>query len=186
MKHISVIVICFLVGFVVYIKFESDNMYYDRIYSKDRNNLTIAERGLMAIEREHDLEIRKEEAVLRDYENGKISLEEYENYLQRKLEEENKENEDALEFIGNLYDPEKGMFSGAYKMAMSPKFKKEKQIKELDKTINNLIQDLENENKEIIVIKLKQTTWVPVGDKEIDQEMTKFYEKKIKVILDNL
>lgn len=161
-------------------------MYYDRIYTEERNDLTIAERGLMALERERDLEIRKEEAVLRDYETGKISLEEYENYLQRKLEEENKEYEDASELIQNLYDPEKGMFSGVYKILMSPKFKKEEQIKELDKTINYLIQELENENKEIIVIKLKQTTWTPVGDKVIDQEMTKLYEKRIKVILDNL
>jgi len=166
----------------VHKKYESDNAYYEKI-APDRSNMTIAERGFLALEREHDLEIKKEESVLRKYQTGELSQEEYEAYLKRRTASEREEHNQAVEDLGNVFDPEKGMFSGAFKMASNPEFKKTKQIEKLETEIRKVISEMGTDSESTTKMKFHGIKWVPIGNTKIDDEMSVYYEKKISKLI---
>ena len=185
MKYFSVIAICAVIAFWVYKKYESDNQYYNNV-APDRSNMNIAERALLALEREHELELRKEETVLRKYQNGELSQDQYEDYLKKKAEQNRSEQQQAIEDIGNMFDPDKGMFSGASKMASKPQFKKQTQIDKLEREIQKILSSLEIEQINVIKIKLMGIKWIPIDNKIIDEEMTKFYKDKISTLINEI
>jgi len=115
MKSLALIAICALIAFWVHKKYESDNVYYD-VVAPNRSNMTIVERLFLALERENDLEIKYEESVLRRYQTGELSQAEYEEFLNRRAENERKELNDAYVDLANMWDPNKGMFSGMLKL----------------------------------------------------------------------
>ena len=85
-----------------------------------------------------------------------------------------------MEEFQKLLDPEKGMFSG---ILNSPTFKKDDQVRALDRKIESIISEHNDSKKLVTVLKLQSVSWVPIGDKEIDKLMTTYYEKKISKLV---
>ena len=185
MKYFSIIAVCAVIAFWVFKKYESDNQYYDNV-APDRSNMSIAERALLALEREHDLELRKEETVLRKYKNGELSQDQYNEYLKKKAEQDRSEQQQVVEDLGNMFDPDKGMFSGVIKMGSKPQFKKQKQIDKLERDIQKTLSLLENDQTNVIKIKLRGIKWIPIDNKVIDEKMTKFYKNKISTLINEI
>jgi hypothetical protein len=185
MKSLAVIAVCVLIAFWVHKKYEADNAYYEKT-APDRSNMTIAERGFLALEREHDLEIKKAETVLRKYQTGELSQEEYEEYLKRRTANEREEYNQGVEDLGNMFDPEKGMFSGVIKMASNPELKKIKQIEKLEIEIRNVISKMGTDDESTTKMKLHAVKWVPIGNEKIDNEMSEYYETKISNFIKQL
>ena len=86
-----------------------------------------------------------------------------------------------MEELQKLMDPEKGMFSG---ILNSPTFKKNDQVRYLDRKIESIISEHNDSKKLVTVLKLQSVSWVPIGDKEIDKLMTTYYEKKTSNLVD--
>ena len=148
--------------------------------------LGFAERGISALEREHNLELEKEAAVLKSFEKGEMSREEYQEYLDQKSQAEQRETEEAFAMLKDMYDPEKGMFSGVTKLAKDPSYKKSDQQRKLDKEIKEIIADIGSVSNQAIITRLHLVAWAPVGDPSIDLEMTEYYEKKIERAIESL
>ena len=178
MRSFVIIGICFVLAFWVYKKFESDNFYYDSLVN-DKSEFSVLERGLLSLQREYDLSIRKEEVVLRKYEKGEISQEEYDLYLKLKSKKERAETDQALQDISRVLDPKKGVFSGIIKMTSSPKFQKNKQIGELNKKIEMIVADFGIASNAEIVLRLSTLSWIPIGNVEIDLQMAEYFKNKI-------
>ena len=182
MKSLAVIAVCALIAFWVHKKYESDNVYFEKV-APDRSNMSIAERGFLALEREHDLQIKKEESVLRKFQTGELSQEEYEEYLKRRAANERAEHNQAVEDLGNMFDPEKGMFSAAFKMASNPEFKKKKQIEKLENEIKKIISGMSDDSEGATKMKFLGIKWMPVGNTKIDNEMTSYYDEKVSRLI---
>jgi hypothetical protein len=148
--------------------------------------LGFAERGISTLEREHKLELEKEEAVLRKFARGELSREEYQEYLDQKSQAEQRETEEAFAMLKDMYDPEKGMLSGVMKLANDPSNRKSDQQRKLDKEIKEIIADIGSVSNQAIITRLHLVAWAPVGDPSIDQEMTDYYEKKIERAIESL
>ena len=148
--------------------------------------LGFAERGISALEREHNLELEKEAAVLKSFEMGEMSREEYQEYLDQKSRAEQRETEEALAMLKDMYDPEKGMLSGIAKLANDPSNRKSDQQRKLDKEIKEIIADIGSVSNQVIITRLHLVAWAPVGDPSIDLEMTEYYEKKIERAIESL
>ena len=167
---------------------EVENQSTDESREKFFQNqlLGFAERGISALEREHNLELEKEAAVLRSFEKGEMSREEYQEYLDQKSQAEQRETEEAFAMLKDMYDPEKGMFSGVTKLAKDPSYKKSDQQRKLDKEIKEIIADIGSVSNQAIITRLHLVAWAPVGDPSIDREMTEYYEKKIERAIKSL
>ena len=110
MRYLIILAICGLIGYWSYTQNQLDNRYYDSL-SKNGEEHTIFERVSFALQREYDLEISKDEVILNKLENGEITIGEYQSYYNEKTQREQKETNQSIEDLGNLYDPEKGIFS---------------------------------------------------------------------------
>ena len=167
---------------------EVENQSTDESREKFFQNqlLGFAERGISALEREHNLELEKEAAVLRSFEKGEMSREEYQEYLDQKSRAEQRETEEALAMLKDMYDPEKGMLSGIAKLANDPSNRKSDQQRKLDKEIKEIIADIGSVSNQAIITRLHLVAWAPVGDPSIDLEMTEYYEKKIERAIKSL
>ena len=182
MRYLIILAICGLIGYWSYTQNQLDNRYYDSL-SKNGEDHTIFERVSFALQREYDLEISKDEVILNKLENGEITIGEYQSYYDEKTQREQKETNQSIEDLGNLYDPEKGIFSGIIKMANSVNNLKKNQIKELDNKIDKIVDNIDIDGKNLSIIKLSTISWHPVGDKLIDSEMTDFYKNKIETVI---
>jgi hypothetical protein len=182
MRYLIILAICGLIGYWSYTQNQLDNRYYDSL-SKNGEDHTIFERVSFALQREYDLEISKDEVILNKLENGEITIGEYQSYYDEKTQREQKETNQSIEDLGNLYDPEKGIFTGMIKMANSVNNLKKNQIKELDNKIDKIVDNIDIDGKNLSIIKLSTISWHPVGDKLIDSEMTDFYKNKIETVI---
>ena len=81
-----------------------------------------------------------------------------------------------------MYDPEKGMFSGLIKMSNSVKNLKKEQILKLDRKIDEIVDNIDIDKPDLSITKLSTISWRPVGDKQIDSEMTDYYKNKIETV----
>ena len=182
MRYLIILAICGLIGYWSYTQNQLDNRYYDSL-SKNGEDHTIFERVSFALQREYDLEISKDEVILNKLENGEITIGEYQSYYDEKTQREQKETNQSIEDLGNLYDPEKGIFSGMIKMANSVNNLKKNQIKELDNKIDKIVDNIDIDGKNLSIIKLSTISWHSVGDKLTDSEMTDFYKNKIETVI---
>jgi hypothetical protein len=182
MRYLIILAICGLIGYWSYTQNQLDNRYYDSL-SKNGEEHTIFERVSFALQREYDLEISKDEVILNKLENGEITIGEYQSYYDEKTQREQKETNQSIEDLGNLYDPEKGIFSGMIKMANSVNNLKKNQIKELDNKIYKIVDNIDIDGTNLSIIKLSTISWHSVGDKLIDSEMTDFYKNKIETVI---
>ena len=182
MRYLIILAICGLIGYWSYTQNQLDNRYYDSL-SKNGEDHTIFERVSFALQREYDLEISKDEVILNKLKNGEITIGEYQSYYDEKTQREQKETNQSIEDLGNLYDPEKGIFSGMIKMANSVNNLKKNQIKELDNKIDKIVDNIDIDGTNLSIIKLSTISWHPVGDKLIDSEMTDFYKNKIETVI---
>jgi hypothetical protein len=173
------------VAFWVYKKFEQDNLYYETV-APNRGDMNFLERSVLSLERERDLEISREEAVLRKYQSGEIDQGQYEMYLENQRKKEMQELDDAFESMGKMYDPDKGILSGAIKMKSMPEFQKSDQVKMLDERIDRVVSELGKVSSELTIVKLRSISWTPIGDSKIDKEMTRHYERKVGTIINEL
>lgn len=167
--------------FWIYQKYNFDNSYYDQVIS-DRDDLNFTQRVMLFFEREYILQLEREEEVLNKYKKGEISHEEYNQYLNKKIKETRNQTNNGVEVLKQIYDPDNGMFSGIFKMASSPNIQKNKQIQILDKKIDAIIEDLNNQDRDILITLLSAIIWVPVGDETIDKQMSEYYQNKISVL----
>tara|TARA_B100001059_G_C17685401_1_gene502058 strand:+ start:221 stop:796 length:576 start_codon:yes stop_codon:yes gene_type:complete len=180
-RYIIVIGFFSITTFWIYQKYNFDNSYYDQVIS-DRDDLNFTQRVMLFFEREYILELEREEEVLNKYNKGEISHEEYNQYLNKKIKETTNQTNNGVEVLKQIYDPDNGIFSGIFKMASSPNIQKNKQIQILDKKIDAIIEDLNNQDRDILITRLSAIIWVPVGDETIDKQMSKYYQNKILVL----
>ena len=181
MRSLAILAICGLVGYWVYTQYQLDNRYYDSL-TKNGEEHTILERAAFALQREYDLEISKDEAILHKLEKGEITISEYQSYYDEKSQRQQNEENQAIEDLGNLWDPEKGMFSGLIKMSNSVKNLKKEQILKLDRKIDEIVDNIDIDKPDLSITKLSTISWRPVGDKQIDSEMTDYYKNKIETV----
>lgn len=180
-RYFIVIGFFLITTFWIYQKYNFDNSYYDQVIS-DRDDLNFTQRVMLFFEREYILELEREEEVLNKYKKGEISHEEYNQYLNKKIIETTNQTNNGVEALKQIYDPDNGMFSGIFKMASSPNIQKNKQIQILDKKIDAIIEDLNNQDRDILITRLSAIIWVPVGDETIDKQMSEYYQNKISVL----
>ena len=180
-RYIIVIGFFSITTFWIYQKYNFDNSYYDQVIS-DRDDLNFTQRVMLFFEREYILELEREEEVLNKYKKGEISHEEYNQYLNKKIKETTNQTNNGVEVLKQIYDPDNGIFSGIFKMASSPNIQKNKQIQILDKKIDAIIEDLNNQDRDILITRLSAIIWVPVGDETIDKQMSEYYQNKISVL----
>jgi|ETNmetMinimDraft_13_1059891.scaffolds.fasta_scaffold150481_1 hypothetical protein len=181
MRSLAILAICGLVGYWVYTQYQLDNRYYDSL-TKNGEEHTIFERLAFALQREHSLEISKDEVILNKLEKGEITISEYQSYYDEKSQRQQKETNQAIEDLSNMYDPEKGMFSGLIKMSNSVKNLKKEQILKLDRKIDEIVDNIDIDKPDLSITKLSTISWRPVGDKQIDSEMTDYYKNKIETV----
>ena len=181
MRSLAILAICGLVGYWVYTQYQLDNRYYDSL-TKNGEEHTIFERLAFALQREHSLEISKDEVILNKLEKGEITISEYQSYYDEKSQRQQNEENQAIEDLGNLWDPEKGMFSGLIKMSNSVKNLKKEQILKLDRKIDEIVDNIDIDKPDLSITKLSTISWRPVGDKQIDSEMTDYYKNKIETV----
>lgn len=182
MKEVVAITIALLLGALLYTNYQSNDKYYDAV-APSRGEMNLLERSALVLEREIDIEQRKEESVLKRFESGEMTLAEYEDYLDRRSKREQKEIEDAFSSMGSMYDPDKGMFSGAFKMAQKPAFKQREQIKKLDAELKTIVSEMSRDDPSVTKAKLSIIKWVPTGDAKIDDEMDKHYQGQVETLL---
>ena len=72
-----------VITYWVYEKYQLENKYIE-MHSPPDKELSMTDRALIAFQREYELEIEKDEAVLRSYQQGKISFQEYNQYFEEK------------------------------------------------------------------------------------------------------
>ena len=181
MRSLAILAICGLVGYWVYTQYQLDNRYYDSL-TKNGEEHTIFERLAFALQREHSLEISKDEVILNKLEKGEITISEYQSYYDEKSQRQQKETNQAIEDLSNMYDPEKGMFSGLIKMSNSVKNLKKEQILKLDRKIDEIVDNIDIDKPDLSIKKLSTILWRPVGDIQIDSEMTDYYKNKIETV----
>ncbi len=94
------------------------------------------------------------------------------------------QNEDSLKLLKKMYDPEKGLMSGAIKFEQKLKNEKkidrDNQIQKLDKKIERIISKVGSTHINEIKLKLSVISWYPIGDKTIDDDMKNHYEKIVE------
>lgn len=181
MRSLIILAICGLIGYWAYTQYELDNRYYDSL-TKNGEEHTIFERVSFALQREYDLEISKDEAILHKLKKGEITISEYQSYYDEKSQRQQKETNQAIEDLSNMYDPEKGLFSGLIKMSNSVKNLKKEQILKLDRKIDEIVDNIDIDKPDLSITKLSTISWRPVGDKQIDSEMTDYYKNKIETV----
>ena len=85
-----------------------------------------------------------------------------------------RQNEDSLKLFQKMYDPEKGLMSGAIKferkLKKEKKIERDNQIQKLDKKIDNIISKVGSTHINEIKLKISVVRWVPIGDKTIDED----------------
>ena len=91
-----------------------------------------------------------------------------------------RQNEDSLKLFQKMYDPEKGLMSGAIKferkLKKEKKIERDNQIQKLDKKIDNIISKVGSTHINEIKLKISVVRWVPIGDKTIDEDMKNHYK----------
>ena len=95
-----------------------------------------------------------------------------------------------LKLLKKMNDPETGMMSGFIKLGdkifEKAKIERDKQIKELDNKIDEIISQSNSENFQKIKLKLLSVKWTPISHSTIDEDMTEHYEKLVEKLIHQL
>lgn len=122
--------------------------------------------------------------------NNKINIEDLRQYYKLQSEKDKKEIEDVYNLLNSMYNPNTGLFSEIIKFneIKKNKFKKLKldQILYLDSRIEKLLLKLGEIDAKTFKLYLKTIKWKPIGDKDIDYEMDKYYSDLISDIAKNI
>ena len=118
--------------------------------------------------------------------NGELTNEEINQFLKNEAEIAAQEDEQAMNQLKKMYDPEYGIFSGIYKKNKKLEYKKNEQVAKLDDQIRTTLYELENLGPQKTRLKLKMVRWVPIGDSTIDKEMTDHYLKLVESLIDEI
>ena len=183
MRWLIAIAICMVTTYWVYEKYQLENKYIEMRSPADKE-LSMTDRALIAFQREYELEIEKDEAILRSYQQGKISFQQYNQYFKEKAKRNISEEAAALDMLSTMMDPEEGIYSGVIKMAQRPSMQKKDQIKELEEKINTILDKSETNGPDKTIALLIAIAWMPVGDEKIDNEMTEHYQTKINRLVE--
>lgn len=116
--------------------------------------------------------------------DGQLTNDELNQFLKDQSELEANENERALKQLKEMYDPENGVFSGMYKYKYRQKLNTDKndQAEKLDERIATILSNLNKANTNVSILQLRSIHWIPIGDDQIDTEMS----NKYKSIVDDL
>ncbi|SVC41654.1 uncharacterized protein METZ01_LOCUS294508 [marine metagenome] len=112
---------------------------------------------------------------------GELTVEEVKQLQEIESEQSRKEDEQAMKDLSQMYDPETGMFSGMFKTLekLNKGFeeKKDLQVKKLDKKIENIVDQIDKGEFKSAKLKIITLKWKPIGHKQIDTDMTKYYKE---------
>ena len=112
---------------------------------------------------------------------GELTVEEVKQLQEIESEQSRKEDEQAMKDLSQMYDPETGMFSGMFKTLkkLNKGFeeKKDLQVKKLDKKIENIVDQIDKGEFKSAKLKIITLKWRPIGHKQIDTDMTKYYKE---------
>ena len=112
---------------------------------------------------------------------GELTVEEVKQLREIESEQSRKEDEQAMKDLSQMYDPETGMFSGMFKTLekLNKGFEEKKnlQVKKLDKKIENIIDQIDKGEFKSAKLKIITLKWKPIGHKQIDTDMTKYYKE---------
>ena len=119
---------------------------------------------------------------------GELTIEEVKKLLEIESEQSRKEDEQAMKDLSQMYDPETGMFSGMFKTLekLNKGFeeKKDFQVKKLDKKIENIVDQIDKGEFKSAKLKIITLKWKPIGHKQIDTDMTKYYKETSQELKD--
>jgi len=118
--------------------------------------------------------------------DGELDNQEIREFLKTESEISMEQDEQALDQLKKMYDPENGIYSGIYKLQKRYERKKHQQVEKLDAEIRSIIDNLDANKIKKTRLKLMMVNWVPIGDTSIDNEMSNHYDNIIKDLLDNL
>ena len=112
---------------------------------------------------------------------GELTIEEVKKLLEIESEQSRKEDEQAMKDLNKMYDPETGLFYGMFKSIekLNKGFEEKKnlQVKKLDKKIENIIDQIDKGEFKSAKLKIITLKWKPIGHKQIDTDMTKYYKE---------
>ena len=112
---------------------------------------------------------------------GELTIEEVKQLQEIESEQSRKEDEQAMKDLNQMYDPETGLFSGMFKTIekLNKGFEEKKnlQVKKLDKKIENIIDQIDKGEFKSAKLKIITLKWKPIGHKQIDTDMTKYYKE---------
>ena len=118
--------------------------------------------------------------------DGELSNQEIREFLETESEISLKEDNQAIDQLKKMYDPENGVYSGIFKLKQKHEDKKYQQVEKLDNVIKNIIEDLDKSEIKKTRLKLMMVKWVPIGDTSIDDEMSVYYDNIIQDLLENI
>ncbi len=118
--------------------------------------------------------------------DGELTNKEISQFLKNEAEIAAQEDEQAMNQLKKMYDPEHGIFSGLYKRNAKLEYTKNEQVAKLDNQIQTIVVELENLGPQITRLKLKMVRWVPIGDSTIDKEMTDHYLKLVESLINEI
>lgn len=148
---------------------------------------TMMDLGAKVFEEEYARQNRAADLLLKKYEAGEITLEDYYRLeaerRQLEYQQEVAEIEGAMESISSFYDLEDGPMAGLVKKASSLETRRERQINELNFKIDRILENVTEENVWQTKLKLLNISWVPLGDTQIDREMSTYFHTKIETII---
>ena len=112
---------------------------------------------------------------------GELTVEEVKQLKEIESEQSRKEDEQAMKDLSQMYDPETGMFSGMFKTLekLNKGFEEKKniQVQKLDKKIENIVDQIDKGEFKSAKLKIITLKWKPIGHKQIDTDMTKYYKE---------
>ena len=119
---------------------------------------------------------------------GELTVEEVKQLQEIESEQSRKEDEQAMKDLSQMYDPETGMFSGMFKTLekLNKGFEEKKNIQaqKLDKKIENIIEHIDKDEFKSAKLKIITLKWKPIGHKQIDTDMTKYYKETSQELKD--
>ena len=121
---------------------------------------------------------------------GELTVEEVKQLQEIESEQSRKEDEQAMKDISQMYDPETGMFSGMFKTLekLNKGFEEKKniQVQKLDKKIETIIEHIDKDEFKRAKLRIITLKWKPIGHKQIDTDMTKYYKETSQDLKDLL
>lgn len=111
-----------------------------------------------------------------------LTLEQYKQFLEIQSQ---KDKEDAKELFGMFYS-ENGIFAQLAKIGEKDEKRKKLQVAEIDKRIQHLISNLNENNIKQVKLELSLISWTPIGNTSIDKQMNQYYNNKITKLLNKI